>query len=120
VCNFLAGLAPSFLLLFLFRALLGIGMGAEWPAGRRARDGDMAGAIARLHGRRDAGLVGDRVLVVECDLWAVLQLHRLAWPADDRHRACPADHLYPVIRQRTGDLGREPTSTKGAKPRSAG
>ncbi len=33
VCNFLAGLAPSFLLLFVFRALLGIGMGAEWPAG---------------------------------------------------------------------------------------
>jgi SHS family lactate transporter-like MFS transporter len=33
VCNFAAGLAPSFLLLFLFRALLGIGMGAEWPAG---------------------------------------------------------------------------------------
>ena len=26
-------LAPSFWLLFLFRALLGIGMGAEWPAG---------------------------------------------------------------------------------------
>jgi len=33
ICNFLAGLAPSFFLLFLFRALLGIGMGAEWPAG---------------------------------------------------------------------------------------
>src|SRR5438045_9423901 len=33
VCNFLAGLAPSFFLLFVFRALLGIGMGAEWPAG---------------------------------------------------------------------------------------
>jgi MFS transporter, SHS family, lactate transporter len=33
VCNFAAGLAPSFLLLFVFRALLGIGMGAEWPAG---------------------------------------------------------------------------------------
>lgn len=33
ICNFLAGLAPSFLLLFVFRALLGIGMGAEWPAG---------------------------------------------------------------------------------------
>lgn len=33
VCNFLAGLAPTFWLLFLFRALLGIGMGAEWPAG---------------------------------------------------------------------------------------
>ena len=33
VCNFAAGLAPSFGFLFLFRALLGIGMGAEWPAG---------------------------------------------------------------------------------------
>jgi MFS transporter, SHS family, lactate transporter len=33
VCNFLAGLVPSFLILFLFRALLGIGMGAEYAAG---------------------------------------------------------------------------------------
>ena len=33
ICNFIAGLAPSFFILFLFRALLGIGMGAEWPAG---------------------------------------------------------------------------------------
>jgi MFS transporter, SHS family, lactate transporter len=33
VCNFVTGLAPSFFVLFLFRALLGIGMGAEWPAG---------------------------------------------------------------------------------------
>jgi len=33
VCNLFAGLAPNFALLFLFRALLGIGMGAEWPAG---------------------------------------------------------------------------------------
>src|SRR5579863_1143972 len=33
ICNLAAGLAPSFWLLFLFRAALGIGMGAEWPAG---------------------------------------------------------------------------------------
>jgi MFS transporter, SHS family, lactate transporter len=33
VCNFLAGLSPSFSFLFVVRALLGIGMGAEWPAG---------------------------------------------------------------------------------------
>src|SRR5262249_30860454 len=33
ICNFAAGLSPSFAILFLFRALLGIGMGAEWPAG---------------------------------------------------------------------------------------
>jgi SHS family lactate transporter-like MFS transporter len=32
-CNLLSGLAPTFWLLFLFRALLGIGMGAEWPVG---------------------------------------------------------------------------------------
>jgi SHS family lactate transporter-like MFS transporter len=33
VCNLLAGLSPSFWLLLVFRTLLGIGMGAEWPAG---------------------------------------------------------------------------------------
>jgi SHS family lactate transporter-like MFS transporter len=33
ICNLLAGLAPTFSLLLLFRAILGIGMGAEWPAG---------------------------------------------------------------------------------------
>jgi SHS family lactate transporter-like MFS transporter len=32
-CNFIAGFSPSFLFLFVFRALLGIGMGAEWPVG---------------------------------------------------------------------------------------
>ena len=33
VCNLAAGLSPSFAFLFVARALLGIGMGAEWPAG---------------------------------------------------------------------------------------
>src|SRR5690242_533366 len=33
LCNFIAGFSPTFWFLFLFRALLGIGMGAEWPAG---------------------------------------------------------------------------------------
>jgi SHS family lactate transporter-like MFS transporter len=37
VCNFIAGFSPTFWFLFLFRALLGIGMGAEWPAVRRWR-----------------------------------------------------------------------------------
>jgi SHS family lactate transporter-like MFS transporter len=31
--NFAAGFSPTFTYLFLFRALLGIGMGGEWPAG---------------------------------------------------------------------------------------
>jgi MFS transporter, SHS family, lactate transporter len=33
ICNLLAGLSPSFLFLLVFRTILGIGMGAEWPAG---------------------------------------------------------------------------------------
>src|SRR5579864_3349160 len=33
VCNFIVGFSPTFWFLFLFRLLLGIGMGAEWPAG---------------------------------------------------------------------------------------
>jgi SHS family lactate transporter-like MFS transporter len=33
ICNFIAGFSPSFLFLLIFRTLLGIGMGAEWPAG---------------------------------------------------------------------------------------
>jgi len=33
ICNFIAGFSPAFWFLFVFRALLGIGMGAEWPAG---------------------------------------------------------------------------------------
>jgi MFS transporter, SHS family, lactate transporter len=33
LCNFIAGFSPSFAFLFFFRALLGVGMGAEWPAG---------------------------------------------------------------------------------------
>jgi SHS family lactate transporter-like MFS transporter len=33
LANFVAGFSPSFAFLFVCRALLGIGMGAEWPAG---------------------------------------------------------------------------------------
>ena len=33
VCNFIAGFSPNFAFLFFWRALLGIGLGAEWPAG---------------------------------------------------------------------------------------
>jgi SHS family lactate transporter-like MFS transporter len=33
LCNFIAGFSPTFAFLFFFRALFGIGMGAEWPAG---------------------------------------------------------------------------------------
>ena len=32
-CNLAAGLAPTFMFLFIARAILGLFMGAEWPAG---------------------------------------------------------------------------------------
>src|SRR5215216_4902019 len=33
ICNFIAGFSPTIMFLAVFRILLGIGMGAEWPAG---------------------------------------------------------------------------------------
>ena len=33
ICNFIAGFSPSFTFLFVVRAVFGIGMGADWPAG---------------------------------------------------------------------------------------
>src|ERR1700748_1578751 len=68
-CNFIAAFSPTFWFLFLFRALLGIGMGAEWPCGAalametwpiRSR-GDMAGVLQASWGigalRRSAAYV---------------------------------------------------------------
>src|SRR5438477_6505799 len=86
---------------------------------RRSRDGNLAGALARLHGCRYAGLVGDWLPDVQCDLRAVLQLHRLARSADDRHLARPPDHLDSDIRKRARDLGREPATADVARPRGA-
>ena len=60
ICNFAAGLSPTFALLFLFRALLGIGMGAEWPAGAAlameswpARSRGIMSGILKAHGASD-------------------------------------------------------------------
>ena len=58
VCNFIAGFSPTFLFLFLFRALLGIGMGAEWPAGAALAMETWPHSLARLDERCAAGLVG--------------------------------------------------------------
>lgn len=33
ICNFIAGFSPTFIFLLVFRTMLGLGMGAEWPAG---------------------------------------------------------------------------------------
>ena len=63
LCNFIASFSPAFWFLFLFRALLGIGMGAEWPCG--AGNGAVADPLARLYGRRAASLVGSRRAFVQ-------------------------------------------------------
>ena len=72
ICNFAAGLSPTFAFLFLFRALLGIGMGAEWPARRRARDGIVARPLPRHHERHPARLVEHRISAVQRSVWAAL------------------------------------------------
>ena len=60
LCNFTAGFSPSFLFLFVVRAALGIGMGAEWPVGASlameawpARSRGLMGCV--LHGGFPAG-----------------------------------------------------------------
>jgi len=72
ICNLAAGLSPTFTFLFVARALLGIGMGAEWPAGAalameswpvRSR-GFMSGVLPAL------ACVWIRVYVKEPKVWA--------------------------------------------------
>ena len=87
ICNFIAGFSPTFGFLLFFRALLGIGMGAEWPAGAalamehwpvRSR-GFMSGVLQ--------GSWGIGFLLSSADLRPVLRLHRLARHAVDRRPA---------------------------------
>src|SRR6201995_5142019 len=73
ICNFLAGFSPSFTFLFVVRALLGIGMGAEWPAGAALA---MESWPARSRGMLILGVlpalacVWIRMYVKEPEVWA--------------------------------------------------
>src|SRR6201995_186296 len=60
ICNFISGFSPTFGFLFLFRALLGIGMGAEWPAGAALA---VESWPARSRGLLAGVLQGSRALV---------------------------------------------------------
>jgi len=104
LCNFIAGFSPTFAFLFFFRALLGIGMGAEWPAGaalameswpprsRGFMSGMAHGALASLYRRWPT---------------APIRPDRLARSAVDRHIARIRSGLDPVLREGAGGLGRE-------------
>ena len=79
ICNLLAGFSPSFAFLFVIRALLGIGMGAEWPAGAALAMEFVADTVARLHVGRAARFMGTGLCVVGGGLWlAVLAARSLA------------------------------------------
>jgi MFS family permease len=70
-CNLLAGLAPSFWLLLLFRAALGIGMGAEWPAGAALAMETWPSVRAASWGR-SCRAPGALAPAVERGLWSAL------------------------------------------------
>src|SRR5262249_52251690 len=71
-CNFIAGFSPAFWFLFLFRALLGIGMGAEWPAGAALAMEQWPIRSRRFVGWGAASVVGSRKGTVERRLRAPL------------------------------------------------
>src|SRR5437868_5816384 len=118
ICNFVAGFAPTFWFLFLFRALLGIGMGAEWPAGAAQH---LQAPAARQH--PDRLLVDDqRVRDLLLDLVAVRdapaegpQLQPRPGCDPDRHRQLPGlprqrvlgmdgrSHRPPLVDDHPGD-----------------
>ena len=107
ICNFIAGFSPTFTFLFFFRALLGIGMGAEWPAGAALA---MESWPARSRGFMSGVLQGSWGLGFALSALAYGLLyddHRLARPAVDRHPAGARVRLDPLLRQGAGGLGRE-------------
>jgi SHS family lactate transporter-like MFS transporter len=103
LCNFIAGFSPTFAFLFFFRALLGIGMGAEWPAG----------AALAMESWPARSLVGSRLCVVGVGLRLPVRLDWLARPAVDRHLAGLRRDLDPLLREGAGGLGREQAPAAG-------
>jgi len=77
VCQFIAGFSPSFTFLLVMRTLLGIGMGAEWPAGSALA---MESWPARSRGRMSGLLQGSWGLgyVLACVAYAAL-VDRIGW-----------------------------------------
>ena len=65
----------------------------------------VADPLARLHGGRDAGIMGAGWLAVGRCLRVALRLHRLARPAVDRRLAGVGNRLRSEVRQRTARSG---------------
>ena len=90
LCNFAAGFSPTFLFLFCARAVLGLFMGAEWPAGASLAMETWPHRSRGFMCRIAAGLLGPRLPAVLRDLRPVLQFDRLARHALGRHRCPPS------------------------------
>src|SRR6516164_8247208 len=125
VCNFIAGLAPTFWVLFLFRALLGIGMGAEWPAGAAlametwpARSRGFMGAL--LQGSWGIGFLLSSALyaLLYGPLESLGPRLRLARPVNHRRPAGTRNRLCPDFCQGAGGLGGKPATAADAAARS--
>ena len=120
LCNFIAGFSPTFWFLLLFRALLGLFMGAEWPAGAslametwpiRSR-GLMSGVLQ--------GSWGLGFLLSTCVYGLFYKYDRLARHAVGRHRCRPGARLCSLFCQGTRSLDREPPAPARPKARGQG
>ena len=117
LCNFIAGFSPGLFFLFTFRALLGIFMGAEWPAGAalameswpiRSR-GFMSGVLQ--------GSWGIGFLLSSAHLWPVLSF--ISAGAACCGSACCrlVGRLCAPLRQGARDLGRKSRAAARPEPR---
>jgi hypothetical protein len=128
VCNFIVGFSPNLTFLLVFRAALGIGMGAEWPAScfcsrcRLRFSIQTSGSFteswpARSNGRRLAGGLSSRLRAREPRLWAAVRRGRLAWTSLARHPAGDPLRVRPLLCDRSRDDHRSaPPDAVGEQP----
>ena len=116
LCNFIAGVFAELLLPVPVPGIAGHRHGRGMAGRRGLGDGNLAAALARLHGRRAAVVVGSRRAAVGRRLWAAVRLDRLARPADDRRAAGAADRLCAQLRQGAARSG---SRTAGCSARSS-
>ena len=120
LCNFIAGFSPTFAFLFFFRALLGIGMGAEWPAGAALA---MESWPARSRGFMSGVLQGSWGLGFALSASAYGFLYDLiGWRGMLWIGILPAlrRDLDPLLREGAGGVGREQAPAAGKQGRGAG
>ena len=119
ICNLLAGFSPSFTFLFVVRALLGIGMGAEWPAGAALA---MESWPARSRGFMSGVLQGSWGLgfALSAAAYGLLYSPLEAWHKGYGWRGMLILGVLPAlacvwipdVREGTGRLGREQEDTE--------